>query len=421
MELHKALKVRIYPTEEQKTMIAKTIGCCRKVYNEALDHRTRFYQDYFCDTEAMLGRKLTTEESGAMWKFCWEPMTGKILREKFEFLKEVGSCCLAWSLRDLDAAFKNFFDGRAEYPEPHGRGQKESFRAHGTSIAINYDQRVLSMPKIPDIKFRCSKFPDWFHKNNCSLKSIIVSRKSSGKYFASLLFEYDAPEVTKELTDKFNAIGLDFSPADMYIDSDGRSGSRDFGYIAEKQRNARRLKMLQRRMARKQKGSRNFVKAKRRLAKFEEYIAEKREMWQGKESKRLVSSYQVIGVEDLALQGMMKGSRNAKNYNDTGWGMFVTKLEQKSVERNCRVVRVDRFFPSSKTCHVCGYKNDDLKLSDRSWTCPQCGTRHSRDHNAAINLRNEAVRIIEAGEDTRKKRKFKSRRRKAAENKDEQI
>jgi putative transposase len=179
--------------------------------------------------------------------------------------------------------------------------------------------------------------------------------------------------------------------------------------------------MLQRRMARKQKGSRNFVKAKRRLARFEEHIAERHEMWQGKESKRLVSSYQVIGVEDLALKGMMKGSRNAKNYNDTGWGMFVTKLEQKSVERNCRVVRVDRFFPSSKTCHVCGYKKDDLKLSDRSWTCPQCGTRHSRDHNAAINLRNEAIRIIEAGEETRKKRKFKSRRRKAAETKNEQI
>ena len=195
------------------------------------------------------------------------------------------------------------------------------------------------------------------------------------------------------------AIGLDFSLADFYIDSDGSSG-KDFGYVAQKQANLKKLTKLQRRLMCKQIGSNNREKARVKVARIEHYIAECRNDWIEKETKRLVSNYQVIGIEDLNLKGMIKFSRNAKNYGDASWGNFTNKLLWKSSlnENNCQIIKADRFFASSQICHCCGFKNPITKsLSVRSWVCPECGTEHVRDINAAINLKENAIKQVGQG------------------------
>ena len=168
-------------------------------------------------------------------------------------------------------------------------------------------------------------------------------------------------------------------------------------YVPFKQVAKKRLAHLQRNFSRTKKGSNSREKARRRLARFEEHIANKRRDWMEKETLRLVRSYEVIGVETLNLKGMMRFSHNAKNYNDVSWGRFVEMLEWKSTFNNCSVVRSDKWFASSQICSHCGFKNEAVKnLSVRKWICPFCGVEHSRDHNAAINLRNDAISKIKS-------------------------
>ena len=215
-----------------------------------------------------------------------------------------------------------------------------------------------------------------------------------------MLFEREYCHKQKVYEDDENqAIGLDFSPADFYINSDGSSG-KDYGYVAQKQANLKKLTKLQRRLASKQIGSNNREKARVKVARMEHYIAECRNDWIEKETKRLVSTYQVIGIEDLNLKGMMKFSRNAKNYGDASWGNFVNKLLWKASlnENNCRIIKADRFFASSQICHCCGFKNPITKnLKVRSWTCPECGAEHIRDVNAAMNLKMNAIKQVRQG------------------------
>lgn len=212
-----------------------------------------------------------------------------------------------------------------------------------------------------------------------------VEKNCSNQYFVAILFEVQ--KAVHKIDNRKDAIGMDFNPAEMYVDSDGKSG-KDFGYVAQKQAHHKQLRKLSRRLARKQKCSMNRNKAKIKLARLEEHIANSRKDWIEKESLRLVRSYGKVVVEDLSLKGISKFLRNAKNMNDTSWGMFVSRLQAKSEDYNCKVIKADRYFPSSKLCSCCGWKYEDLKLSEREWTCECCGTHHIRDVNAAINLKN---------------------------------
>ena len=241
---------------------------------------------------------------------------------------------------------------------------------------------------------------DFFLRDGANLKSITIRKNPAGEYYAVLLFEREYCHKQKVYEgDESQAIGLDFSPEEFYINSDGSSG-KDFGYVAQKQKNLKKLTKLQRRLARKQVGSNNREKARVKVARMEHYIAECRNDWIEKETKRLVSTYQVIGIEDLNLKGMMKFSKNAKNYGDASWRSFVNKLLWKSSlnENNCQVIKADRFFASSQICHCCGFKNPITKnLKVRSWTCPECGAEHNRDVNAAINLKMNAIKNVGQG------------------------
>jgi len=403
---HRALKLRIYPNPEQEILINKTFGCCRQIYNNRLFERNQFYENV-----------IKQENDKAKQKELWKSAkfsTEKEMGERFPYLKEVSSQALQQARRDSETAYKNFFESLkgkrsgAKVGSPKFKSKKSndfSYReCNPSEKALNWKERKVKVPKLGEVKFRHSGNKkgklDFFLRGEVELKSITIRKNPAGEYYAVLLFERGYCHKKKIYEgDENQAIGLDFSPADFYIDSDGSSG-KDFGYVAQKQANLKKLTKLQRRLMRKQIGSNNREKARVKVARMEHYIAECRNDWIEKETKRLVSTYQVIGIEDLNLKGMMKFSKNAKNYGEASWGNFVNKLLWKSSlnENNCQVVKADRFFASSQICHCCGFKNPITKnLKVRSWTCPECGAEHIRDVNAAINLKMNAIKNVGQG------------------------
>ena len=403
---HRALKLRIYPTKEQEILINKTFGCCRQIYNNRLFERNEFYQN-------VIKNESDKNKQKELWKKA-HFSTEKEMKAKFPYMTEVSAQALCSATMFAEVAYKNFFSSikgnraGAKVGKPKFKSKKSndfSYReCNPSEKALNWNERKVKVPKLGEVKFRHSGNKkgklDFFLRGEVELKSITIRKNPANEYYAVLLFEREYCHKKKIYEgDENQAIGLDFSPADFYIDSDGSSG-KDFGYVAQKQANLKKLTKLQRRLMRKQIGSNNREKARVKVARMEHYIAECRNDWIEKETKRLVSSYQVIGIEDLNLKGMMKFSRNAKNYGDASWGNFTNKLLWKSSlnENNCQIVKADRFFASSQICHCCGFKNPITKnLNIRSWTCPECGSEHIRDVNAAINLKMNAIKNVGQG------------------------
>ena len=400
---HRALKLRIYPSQEQEVLINKTFGCVRQIYNNRLFERNQFYENVI--------KPANPEDHKALWKQA-HFSTEKEMKVKFPYLAEVSSQALSSATMFAEQAYKNFFASvkGTRAGSQVGKPKFKSKKSHDFSyrecmnIALIWNERKIKVPKLGLVKFRHSGNKkgklDFFLRDGANLKSITIRKNPAGEYYAVLLFEREYCHKQKVYEgDENQAIGLDFSPADFYIDSDGSSG-KDYGYVAQKQANLKKLTKLQRQLMRKQVGSNNREKARVKVARMEHYISECRNDWIGKETKRLVSSYQVIGIEDLNLKGMMKFSRNAKNYGDASWGNFVNKLLWKSSlnENNCQVIKADRFFASSQICHCCGFKNPITKnLAIRGWICPECGAEHIRDVNAAINLKENAIKTIGQG------------------------
>lgn len=400
---HRALKLRIYPSQSQEILINKTFGCCRQIYNNRLFERNQFYETVI--------KPANPEEHKTLWKQA-HFSSEKEMKVKFPYLAEVSSQALCSATMFAETAYKNFFTSvkGTRAGTQVGKPKFKSKKSHDFSyrecmnIALIWNERKIKVPKLGLVKFRHSGNKkgklDFFLRDGANLKSITIRKNPANEYYAVLLFEREYCHKQKVYEgDENQAIGLDFSPADFYIDSDGSSG-KDFGYVAQKQANRKKLTKLQRNMMHKQVGSNNREKARVKVARFEHYISECRNDWIEKETKRLVSTYQVIGIEDLNLRGMMKFSRNAKNYGDASWGTFVNKLLWKSSlnENNCQVIKADRFFASSQICHCCGFKNPITKnLSVRSWICPECGAEHIRDVNAAINLKMNAIKQVGQG------------------------
>ena len=402
---HRALKLRIYPSTEQKVLIEKTFGCVRQIYNNRLFERNQFYENVI--------KPAKPEEHKALWKTA-HFSTEKEMKVKFPYLAEVSSQALCSATMFAEQAYKNFFASvkGTRAGSQVGKPKFKSKKSHDFSYrecvvsekALNWNERKIKVPKLGLVKFRHSGNKkgklDFFLRDGADLKSITIKKNPANEYYAVLLFEREYCHKKKIYEGGENqAIGLDFSPADFYIDSDGSSG-KDFGYIAQKQANLKKLTKLQRRLMRKQVGSNNREKARIKVARMEHYISECRNDWIEKETKRLVSTYQVIGIEDLNIRGIMKFSRNAKNYGDASWGNFTNKLLWKASlnENNCQVIKADRFFASSQICHCCGFKNPITKnLAVRSWICPECGAEHIRDVNAAINLKMDAIKQVRQG------------------------
>ena len=408
--VNRALKVRLYPSQEQKEFLDKSLGLSRFFYNYLLNEKLEFYKNEIEPIKDDI--KLKTKKYKS-----FKATTKKQFKEKFDFAKECSDDCLNSTERNLQSAFNNFFKslnksrkGKQGFPKFRSKKEhKDSYtECHVKKNAFDFHNRRINISKCTPIYFKHrEKLPKWYSEN-CELKSITVSKNSCGEYWVSLLFKLPSFYANPKSINENQAIGLDWSPSEFYIDSECHSAYKDFGYKKQKQglywdsenqkevqtKTPKKLVKLQRRLVRKTKGSANYEKARIKLAKLEKHIADSRRWWIENESLRLVKNYSTIGIEDLKLQNISKMLKNAKNVTDCAWGIFTTRLIQKGEELGTSVIKVAWNFPSSQLCHVCGFKNIKTKNLDlREWTCPSCGTFHIRDHNASINLKNEAIRL----------------------------
>lgn len=363
--MYKAYKYRIYPTSEQETLLAKSFGCARWFWNYALN---------LCqETYKITGKGLTRGYIQGLLP---------ALKKEYEWLKDPYSQCLQVVALNLSTAYKNFFDKRAMLPKfksKHGR-QSISYPQN-----VKFDGDKINLPKIGLV--HCQRHRD-FEGN---IKTVTVSRNPDGKHFVSVLV--DDGKTNPELAPVDKAIGIDVGLTHFAITSDGSKFDNPRFFV----KHQRNLKRKQQKLSKKKKGSQNRKKAKLAVAKVHSKIARCREDFLHKLSRKIVNENQVIAVENLNIKGMVKNHNLAKAISDVGWGMFCTMLKYKAESEGKQYIEIDRWFPSSKTCHVCLNRVDNLSLDVRAWTCKHCGTHHDRDVNAAINIRNEALRIISLG------------------------
>ncbi|GHO79565.1 transposase [Ktedonobacter sp. SOSP1-85] len=362
----RAYRYRFSPTDEQKQQLARTFGCCRFVYNWALALRQQTYQQ--------TGHGLPYTSLDAQ-------MTVLRHQEQTAFLSEVSCVPLQQSLRHLMRAYTNFFEGRADFPTFKKRQGPQS--ATYTRSAFSYKGGMLTLAKMEEpLAIRWSRpLPD-----GANPSSVTVSRDQTGRYFVSLLVEEDITPLPK----KEKLIGIDLGLKTMAATSDGQTFPNP-KYAA---RDEKKLARAQRRLSRTQKGSKNREKQRRRVAKIHARIADKRRHHQHQLSTHLIRENQTIVVESLAVKNMMQHPTLAKAIADVGWGEFVRQLEYKAAWYGRTLIKIDRFYPSSKTCSCCRHVIDSLDLDVREWTCSMCGTHHDRDQNAAKSILAEGLRWL---------------------------
>ena len=367
----RAYKYRIYPTEEQKVLFAKTFGCCRFVYNWALNLKIEAYK---------------LEKKSVAYKEVQNRMVNELKKEN-EWLTEVNSQALLNSIRNLDTAYKNFFrDTHAVgFPRFKSRKNRQSFQCP-QHCSVDFGKGTVSIPKAKDI-------PAVLHRRfKGTVKTVTVSMTPSGKYFASVLVDTAIQELPVSPIQSDTALGIDLGIKSLAVCSDGRT----FDNPKNLQHSLDRLALLQKRLSRKQKGSANRNKARIRVARLQEHIANCRKDNLHKITHVLTHDSQVrtLCMENLNVKGMQSNHHLAQAVGDASFGMFLTMLEYKCRWYGVNLVKIDRFAPSSKTCGQCGYVYKGLKLSERSWTCPECGTHHDRDFNAACNIKEFGLKAL---------------------------
>jgi putative transposase len=363
MRYDMAYRFRFYPNETQREALAKTFGCVRYVYNWALAMRTdSYYEEGKSVSYADTSKALTAlkRDEGHLW------------------LKEPSSVALQQSLRNLESAFQNFFDGRAGYPNFKRKHGKQTARF--ASNAFTLYGKALTVAKMPGtLSVRWSRdLP-----GDCKVTSVTVSRDPSGRYFVSLT----CTEEKKPLPKTDTTVGVDLGLTDVVVTSDGFKSGNPKGLADD----LYRLKRAQRRLSGKTKGSQNWKKQKRRVAKIHAEIADKRNDFLHKLSRKLVDENQVIALETLNVKGMQQNRSLSRSISDTGWSTLVGQVEYKAEWAGRTVVKIDRWFPSTKRCSVCGHVGASKPLSVREWRCSECGTHHDRDVNAAKNMRRCAI------------------------------
>lgn len=357
-----AYKFELKPNQEQITLICKTFGCSRKIWNLMLD----YYQKI---------NKIITPAH---------------FKDEYEYLGEVDSLALANVQMNLSQAIKNHFKNPKHFEKPKFKSRAKTKRSYTTNFVknnIEIKDDKIKLPKLGWVKFiKHRELP------NYKIKSVTISQKID-KFYLVILFEYEQ-QIYHQI-DETKAIGLDYKSDGFYVDSNGETiGSPDNFRKAQK-----RLKKQQQSLSRKigyrknERKSKNWIKQKAKVDKIYQHTANQRKDFAHKQSRILINNYDIICLEDINMQNIARCLKLAKRTYDNGFGMFRDFLEYKAKNEGKEIIYVDRFFASSKTCHCCGYKKIDLILDDRNWTCPNCHTHHDRDYNAAINILNEGLRI----------------------------
>ena len=372
----RAYKYRFYPTDAQAHNLACTFGCCRFVYNWALKHRK--------DAYFQQGKRLSHNDLSVA-------ITALKNEEGTSWLGEVSSVPLQQALRHLDTAFTNFFEHRADYPvfkKKHGV-QAATYAAN----AFSWDGTRLSLAKQQEpLAIVWSRpLPD-----GAKPSSVTATRDKAGRYFVSILVEEEIG--TLPMTAK--TVGVDLGLKSFLVTSDGEALANPKYYA----RDEKKLAKAQRKLAKKQKGSQNRTKARHKVAKLHARIADTRRDFQHKTSTKLIRENQVICLETLNIKGMLKNHCLAKAISDVGWSEFIRRLEYKAKWYERTIVRIDRFEPSSKTCHDCGYVLETLTLDVREWVCPECGVWYDRDVNAAKNIEAVGLTVLACGGTVRHER-----------------
>ena len=356
------VKIRLYPDRQQQLALAQSFGNCRWLWNYCLNLMNQTYRETGKGLSGYAVKKQIPR-----------------LKKEYEWLKLTYSQCLQQTCLNLGVAFNNFFERRAQYPRFKSKHGKQS---------IQYPQNVkrvenrLRLPMIGDIK-------GVFHRPvEGKIKTVTVSKNKAEHYYASILFDDGANK--PESGAKGKAIGLDMGLTHFCITSDGSK----FDNPRWLKKHEKNLKIKQQQLSRKQKGSNNRNKARKKVAKVHLKIANCRSDFQHKLSRRIINENQVICVESLAVKNMLQNHKLAKAIQQVGWGQFLTMLKYKAEQEGKIYQEIDRFYPSSKTHNLCWFQIDSLPLDARFWDCPNCGTKHiDRDINAACNIREEGLRI----------------------------
>ena len=374
----RATKIKLYPTSRQATQINKLLGCCRVVYNKALDRKIKQYKEH----------NISENRTTISHWFHHELLTNP----NFVYLKEQNTKVLKQAIMDMLTAYNRFFKQHTGYPKfksKHDNKQSCRFERAAISKRNDYISYKLSLANIKNIKFICSKkYAEYLQKHKANIKQATLSKLPCGEYYLSILVDGDLTH--KSVQDTNKCIGIDLGVKDFVITSEGKV----FNNLHFKKNEVGKLKRLQRQLSRKAKGSNNRDKARVKLAKANKKINDKKQYYLHAVSNVLINENQVICMEDLNVKGMFRNHRLAESIAEMNFGEFRRMLEYKARWYNRKIVFVDRYYPSSKTCGHCGYKYKNLTLSVREWDCPECGTKHDRDINAAVNILHEGMRLL---------------------------
>ena len=377
----RAIKIRLYPNKTQEQTLNKVLGCYRFVYNQMLAQKQNAYN-----------RDKTNLKVTDLSKW----FHGTLLKdEQYTWLKEQNTKVMKQAIRQMDGAYRNFFKQHNGFPKFKSKKDKQSalFPYEAISKHNTFETRHISLTTpLKNIKFRCSDlYFSRLQKYNKNIRSVTLSKTKSGNFFLSILIEMEDTELKKfEHTNE--QVGIDLGVKDFVITSDGKVfKNKHFFKKKEKQ-----IKKLQRQLSKKVKGSNNRKKAQVRIAKLFERITNKKDAYIHYVTNELLTYFDTIFMEDLNVHGMLRNHHLAKAIQEVGFCKFKETLVNKALMNDKQVVFIDRFYPSSKTCSVCGYKKRDLRLSDREWICPNCGMKHDRDINAAMNILLEGQRMLTA-------------------------
>ena len=361
---NKAYKFRIYPNEEQKIIFAKTFGCARFIYNKMLSDKIDYYQQ----------TKQRLNNTPAQYK------------TEFEWLKEVDSLALANAQMNLQKAFTNFFTNpKSGFPKFKSKHRhRKSYTTNNQKGSITLENGYLKLSKLVDlVKVKQHRQIPKDHK----IKSVTISQTPSGKYYASILCEYENQIQTVEPK---TFLGLDFSMKELYVASNNTSAE----YPRYFRKSQKKLAREQRKLSKCVTGSQNRNKQRLKVAKLHERVANQRKDFLHRLSRQIANTYDCVCIEDLDMKAMSQALNFGKSVADNGWGMFTTFLKYKLEDLGKQLIKIDRWFPSSKTCSNCGNVKENLSLSDRVYHCDYCGITINRDYNASVNIKNQGMKLV---------------------------